>query len=222
MSICQSKQGVCPVCHKEFESTVWDSLNADLNPEAKQKLIDGHLFDFTCPHCQTSGNLLYPLLYHDMTHHVMIQYVVDTDDIDKALQDLFKGPDIVKEYMESQGYRVRIVTSQIALREKVAIFDAGFDDCTMEIVKIIYAVMQQTQDPSLNFTDIRFINEPTHGPSLYFVCENNDDHFAVTISNEIYQDIAAVVNLLPEEEVKKPIIDTEWATHAMHTYDLLK
>lgn len=199
----------------------WDSLNADLDPQAKHKLIDGHLFAFTCPHCKTSGNLDYPLLYHDMTHNLMVRYITDTTDIEEALRSLFEGHEFVKEFMDTQGYKVRIVTSHQELREKATIFDAGFDDCTMEIVKIIYAVMQEAEQPNINFTDIRFINESTHGPSLYFVCENHDD-FAITLSMEMYSEISQIVNLLPKEELQKPTIDKEWAATAIQTYDLLK
>lgn len=222
MSIRQTKHAACPVCHKEFEVSAWDSLNGDLDPEAKEQLIYGHLFDYTCPHCQAKGGLDYPLLYHDMTNHLMVQYNSDAHELEELIKNLLNGPDIVKEYMASQGYRIRAVTSRRALSEKATIFDAGFDDCTIEIVKIIYAVMQETQDPTINFNDILFINEATHGPSLYFVCENSNDDFAVPISNEIYQDIAKTVDLLPEEERQKTVIDTDWATRVMRTYEVLK
>ena len=64
----------CPDCNREGEYTVWDSVNADLNPELKSKVMDGSLFTWVCPKCKKSFNAPYSFLYHDMTHNFMVQF----------------------------------------------------------------------------------------------------------------------------------------------------
>jgi len=64
----------CPVCKKEGTYTVWDSVNVDLDPELKPKVMDGSLFTWVCPNCKKSFNAPYSFLYHDMTHNFMVQF----------------------------------------------------------------------------------------------------------------------------------------------------
>lgn len=68
MSIERKEMIICPKCGHEQEFLVWQSLNGDINPEAKQQLIDGTLFHFECEKCGDKSNVDYSMLYHDMTH----------------------------------------------------------------------------------------------------------------------------------------------------------
>ena len=49
----------CPACNTEGSYTVWDSVNVDLDPELKVKVMDGSLFTWTCPNCKKSFNAPY-------------------------------------------------------------------------------------------------------------------------------------------------------------------
>ena len=64
----------CPDCNTEGTYTVWDSVNVDLNPDLKSKVMDGSLFTWVCPNCKKSFNAPYSFLYHDMTHNFMVQF----------------------------------------------------------------------------------------------------------------------------------------------------
>ena len=64
----------CPACNIEGPYTIWDSVNVDLDPELKSKVMDGSLFTWVCPNCRKSFNAPYSFLYHDMTHAFMIQF----------------------------------------------------------------------------------------------------------------------------------------------------
>jgi len=64
----------CPNCDTEGPYTVWDSVNVDLDPELKSKVMDGSLFTWVCPNCKKSFNAPYSFLYHDMTHNFMCYF----------------------------------------------------------------------------------------------------------------------------------------------------
>ena len=64
----------CPACNSEGAYTVWDSVNVDLNPELKSKVMNGSLFTWICPNCKQSFNAPYSFLYHDMTHNFMVYF----------------------------------------------------------------------------------------------------------------------------------------------------
>ena len=71
----------CPDCNTEGEYTVWDSVNVDLDPELKSKVMDGSLFTWVCPKCKKSFNAPYSFLYHDMAHNFMVYFELEKSHI---------------------------------------------------------------------------------------------------------------------------------------------
>jgi hypothetical protein len=67
---------------------VWDSLNSDLDPDAKQKLLDGTLFQYKCEKCGHEASVAYDILYHDMKNNTMV-YLVEHSVVEET-----------KKYME--------------------------------------------------------------------------------------------------------------------------
>ena len=63
----------CPQCQKDSEFVMYDSVNVSLDPEDKEKIIDGSLFLFKCPECDAEVHVEYGVLYHDMDKQLMIQ-----------------------------------------------------------------------------------------------------------------------------------------------------
>lgn len=143
----------CPKCKKENRFTIWESLNGDLNPQAKEALLTGDLFKFTCESCGYSANVDFPMLYHDMVNQAMIYYVPETsvEDVAQLYSDTGSQPQ-----MMLQGYRKRIVTDQNHLREKAIIFDAKLDDRVIELLKLIYLVHAQEHFPDKKLNNVYF------------------------------------------------------------------
>lgn len=145
MSIEREEKVICPKCGKEGKVIVWDSLNADIDPWAKERLINGELFSFKCE-CGYSAYVDFQVLYNDMTHNVMVYYV--KEDKVPEIEDLFRK-------MQKPGgigmpdKRYRIVTDQNTLREKATIFDLGLDDRIMELLKTMYLIQAQEQYPEI-------------------------------------------------------------------------
>ena len=125
----------CPNCAREAEFKTWSSLNVTLDPLEKKRLISRELFQFKCPGCSTVTDIVYPMLYHDMTGHQMIFLIPDAPD--GTPQPPPRGFEAsVLAAMAAEGYRFRIVGSQNDLVEKILIFDAGLEDGPMEMVKL--------------------------------------------------------------------------------------
>src|SRR5438105_1710512 len=65
----------CPGCGKEQDFAVCQTLNATLDPNLREQLLSGHLTAFTCGSCGRQADIVYPLLYHDMTRRFMVWLV---------------------------------------------------------------------------------------------------------------------------------------------------
>jgi len=127
----------CPHCGQKNMITVWTSLNGLLNPEAKQKLLDGTLFFQTCKTCGKVELVNYTMLYHDMQHNAMIYYMHDRINED-ALRMFIEAKSKMDEQFPGYQIKMRIVTDQNVLREKAIIFNQGQDDRVVELMKLIY------------------------------------------------------------------------------------
>lgn len=152
MSMEQKQVLKCPKCGTENEFTMWQSLNTSLNPEMKQQLISGELFQMKCKECGEVTNVNYPILYHDMENKLMLQFV-GSDEEAQDVVDTFEG---MKQMEQSpmEGYRFRIVRSINSLREKAYIFDKGFDDRAIEMLKLMVFTKLQADDPGLEIAEI--------------------------------------------------------------------
>ena len=121
----------CPRCRKNHEVTLWNYINTELHPKAKEKLLDGTLFRFTCD-CGYTAEIAIPLIYHDEKHKAVIHYVPE-EYAEYEERNLEKSPGL---YLAKRlRKQIRIVTCHHHLREKAVIFSEGLDDRVIEFIK---------------------------------------------------------------------------------------
>lgn len=205
MSIERKEILACPNCGHEQDFIVWQSLNGDIDPEAKQQLLDGELFNFQCEECGNISNVDYPILYHDMTHKAMIYYV-DENSVEQTYQAMVGAEN--KIGIEMPGYRRRIVTKQNSLREKAIIFDCDLDDRIIEIVKLIYYTNAGNQVSDVKIDDVYFLVSD----DKYLLAFIGDKSLSVEVPVSLYDDIKRNFSeRFNSMEDKEPIIDYTWA-----------
>ena len=162
MSQVSTQNVSCPHCNHEQNFTFWNSLNANLDPDAKQSLMDGSLFRFKCEKCGYEANVNYNILYHDMDHDTMV-YLVDansTEDVAKVMsamsQYLIADKDASGVSAELAKTRNRVVANANRLREKAIILDAGLDDRIVEIVKLLCWMEAVKEIPDVKEDELYF------------------------------------------------------------------
>jgi len=74
MTIHRYEKMECPVCSAKNRVLVWDTINAQVNPEAKASLLNGETNLFICRACGKCFLMDKPLLYHDMEIGYMACY----------------------------------------------------------------------------------------------------------------------------------------------------
>ena len=121
MSLTAKANGVCSKCGQTTEITVYKSINTADNPELKEKVKNGSLFLWECPHCGTVNLARYETLYHDPQKKLMLWLVPDGKISETQMQA------ITNHTKAMGGYTLRLVRDMGELLEKVLIFDAGLD-----------------------------------------------------------------------------------------------
>lgn len=187
----------CPRCKNVGEFVTWQSLNVDLNPKEKEKLLSGELTTFTCGKCGHSAEVAYPLLYHDMSRQLMIYLLHrgETQDID--------GLEMGKMM---KGYRLRRVRSRNELLEKVKIFEAGLDDRALELFKVVLRQDLETSDDEPLFFSGR--DPADHDEALLaFVYFPGDQPKSFSVGTDSFRQFAARIDGLVDAD---PQVDGEW------------
>ncbi len=129
MSLTAQANGVCSKCGRTTEITVYRSINTAEEPELKEKVRNGSLFLWECPHCGTVNLARYETLYHDPQKKLMLWLVPDGKISETQMQA------ITNHTRAMGGYTLRLVRDMGELMEKVLIFDAGLDDVVLELCK---------------------------------------------------------------------------------------
>ncbi|MFN0603788.1 MULTISPECIES: CpXC domain-containing protein [Facklamia] len=127
---------VCPICQQATERPNYAILNAQKQRDLKLDLLAGDLFRFECPHCGGLRLIETPFLYYDPKLKFAIYLDPHFDhhpqeSIEQAQLSLIAADE------DSSRYHLRLVNRLASLVEKVHIFDQGFNDQLVEVVKLL-------------------------------------------------------------------------------------
>lgn len=131
MNECSKQQIKCPRCHYDSPMTVWNYINADLDPGLKEKLLNGDLYHWKCEVCGLEFDVQFSSLYLDMMHKFMLFF-------SPTVMDMNKYNDIelpIPSGIEFKRYTFRSVFGINELREKISIFESELNDVAIERMK---------------------------------------------------------------------------------------
>jgi hypothetical protein len=74
MSIHREEEIACPKCGKAQTVTLWETIDADPDPEARTALFEARINRFDCPACDFDALVPVPLLYHDRKRQFVVQF----------------------------------------------------------------------------------------------------------------------------------------------------
>jgi len=74
MSINREEEIACPKCGATQNVTIWESIDADPDPEARTALFEARVNRFDCPACDFDALVPLPLLYHDRKRQFVVQF----------------------------------------------------------------------------------------------------------------------------------------------------
>jgi len=131
MSIINEANGACSNCGNKNTIKIYKSINVSDNPELKEKVKDGSLFLWECPHCGKVNLAKYETLYHDPSRKLMVWLVAGNGISETQMQAISNHTKAIG------GYTLRIVGDTGNLMEKVLINEAGLEDTAIEMCKYV-------------------------------------------------------------------------------------
>ena len=142
MSIIKEASAPCSKCGEKQIIKIYRSINTAENPELKDKVRNGSLFLWECPHCGQVNLAKYETLYHDPQTKLMVWLLPEGSLGDTERQAVEKHMAAIADRMCSDGggldgYVLRQVSDAGSLIEKVSIHEAGLDDVVMEMCKYV-------------------------------------------------------------------------------------
>lgn len=117
------KEVVCPRCGATQQHKIYPQVYTAKNPAVKQQLLKETFFSWQCQKCGYYADMTYPCLFID----IKLKYAILFMPV--GSRQLPQVPD------QLAGYRKRMVRTPAELKEKALIFESGYDDIALELVK---------------------------------------------------------------------------------------
>ena len=211
MSSISTKPFTCPECGHKGEFKMYNSVNVTLDPKLKDRVLNGDIFDWTCPKCGESLSVRYNLLYHDMDNKFQIYYSpTECERLNKIMNEMLaKYPGMRKT--------VRTVDSLNALREKIYVFEEGLNDIAIELSKLFLKnVEKDSIEPNseLRFEQLIVYGKDMPKEQLLFrkIIDNQPQKGMILLEKEYYDNF--VKDLATNDNFKMhnycETIDEEW------------
>ena len=201
----------CFSCGEVHDAQVCSRINVKENPELKEKVKDGSLFVWECPHCGKHNLLQGEVLYHDPDNRLMFFMLpkgLIPEDKEAALD---AQADVISRSLE--GYVLRRVDEIGSLVEKVNIFDSGLDDCAIEMCKHITKMEMAEKGPK-TILDARFKFYRMDGADndLIFSYPSDGSMQCLKVGFNVYEDCAAILRRNPSVKPSSGFarIDSDW------------
>ena len=200
MSIISEALAPCSKCGQQHKVTVYKSINISDSPELKDKVRDGSLFLWECPHCGQMNLARYETLYHDPSRKLMV-WLIPSGEISETQMQA-----ITMHTKAMGGYTLRRVNDMGSLMEKVLICDAGLDDVVVEMCKYVTKLemlpksIGQEQKEEFMASVFHFYRSEGEDESriLTFMYGLGGQMLGVNIGWNVYQDCAGILQRNPQ------------------------
>ena len=201
----------CSSCGNTHTVETYGSINVSEDPSLKEKVKDGSLFVWECPHCGQLNLAKYTTLYHDPDNNLMIWLLPTGSSLDTGTESK-----MISAAEELDDYTLRRVDDIGSLIEKVNIFDAGLDDLVIEMCKYVTKMELVEKTPqkkeaifSAPFKFYR-IGGADNEITLSFPLEGN--MHGINIGFNVYEDCSGILRRNPSICAEKGFarIDADW------------
>ncbi|MCR5244573.1 MAG: CpXC domain-containing protein [Bacteroidales bacterium] len=204
----------CTSCGNSTEVETFGRINVADDPALKERVKDGSLFLWECPHCGARNLALYPSLYHDPDQKLMVWLLpagAMAGDQVAAVE-----ASLSSQLGELEGYTLRRVPDIGSLIEKVNIADCGLDDMVIEMCKYVTRMELAEKDKAgaeaIMDAKFRFYRMEGADNEITLSFPKDGRMNGVNIGFNVYEDCSAILSRNPSVTAGKGFatIDEEW------------
>lgn len=120
----------CKHCKRQIKIQAWGFINVSIDPQLKERALDGKLFLFDCLKCGKQTEFIYPLLYNDIEYKLMINFHPEERETDNVQSTGWSSA-------IGEDYTARKVTGADNFTEKLLIIESALDDRAIECLKYL-------------------------------------------------------------------------------------
>lgn len=194
----------CPYCGKEYKVEIWDTVNAEQDPDLRERCISGDIFLTSCPHCKKEYMIQYPMVYSDRTHKFVIWLCAEDSSRDLSEQ---------AHPLIEQGYTLRRCETVKEFTEKIQILEDGVSDIAVELARYD-SFIEFTENHKGKKEDITAIEyQHTENDVMKINVRTNDKGMSFLIPVSVLEEeIAQHSDLYKVDDSKFPVVNSTWIT----------
>lgn len=203
----------CPVCQTPTTQEVETRINIALQPQLKKELLSGNLQRFECQECGARRQMETNFLYHDPQKKFIIYLIPNLKNKQDQVQQLLDNVSR-DEQVDLSHYDLRIVTHHPDLIEKIQLFDLGYNDKEVEIVKLLTDGLFAKEKPE-EIVRARYFYLKDGQAKIMYLTEK--EQLLVDFSDSLLKFASDKYKRLVSSEEKGQfhLINAEWAAHAL-------
>lgn len=202
----------CPGCGVDCAHDAWTLVNARLNPELAERLMNGTLFEFVCPSCGYTASIAHPCLYLDPMHKACI-YLVANDAMAQGVVGMFDELS-GKDTPIGRGTK-RIVRNRHDLQGRSIALDEGLDDRVIELLKLGVSGFAKKQGAIPAGSDCTVDYKGAEGEKLVFRLTAGEASFTSSLPREAYAFFEQDLSLSSMSNDQPYVVDRKWANRAI-------
>ena len=201
----------CPVCLNEEQGTIWQRINAQSDPDLKQRLLKKTLQVHPCSNCGHEVLISTDFVYVDPDKKLIIA-CQPSSGADRHNQSIPSW----QQTASDNGWLARITINTNQLIEKIHVLDNGKDDRLIELVKL--SLLRQ---PDQSIKPSRLYYYSTGDPQdskLRFMAETkNGQWYHLDLDQEIYENTRNMVHQSKIRLTQPLIVDETYATSLLRS-----
>lgn len=203
----------CPVCQTPATQEVETRVNTAVQPHLKDELLNGTLQYFECSECGARRQIETDFLYHDPKNKFMVFLIPNLKNKQDQLSSLLENV-ARDENVDLSQYELRIVTHHADLIEKIQLFDHGYNDREVEIVKLLTDGLFAKEKPG-EIVKARYFYLKGKEPKIMYITGKEQllvdfSDSLLTFAQDKYKKVTSTT-----EKGQFHLINAEWAAHAL-------
>lgn len=216
MSETVNKSVVCPKCRQQTATNILISANTIEETDIRKSVFDESIFRWKCPKCGFTTRFQHPFLYNDIENKFMIYFIPQVERqkvVDQKLES---------QYSDLQDIKKRIVPDINSLKEKIIIFENGYDDLALELTKLaVSEVVAKDTGHNVYSGFFTEIDEEKNTVSFQFFVGGDKRSYIQSTRLDIYKRSLGIVRKYFGKVNSQPgflNIGRQWAKDALDSY----